>query len=170
MNQSTGATSVQRFLLVLLRFSIGWHLFYQGLGKFRAVEWTARGFLEAASGPFASLFQGIAESPKLMAWADFLTVWGLMVLGILLMVGLFTRVSALGGIALLMLFYLAAPPLASEGFTVMSSEGAELYVNKTLLEALALLLVFSFPTGRMVGLDILLRHRRESKQAASSGA
>ena len=93
-----------------------------------------------------------------------------MVLGILLMVGLFTRLSALGGIALLMLFYLAAPPLASEGFTVMSSEGAELYVNKTLLEALALLLLLSFPTGRMVGLDILLRHRRESKQAASSGA
>ena len=170
MNQSTGATGVQKFLLVLLRFSIGWHLFYQGLGKLRAVKWTARGYLEAASGPFASLFQGIAEGPKLMAWADFLTVWGLMVLGILLMVGLFTRLSALGGIALLMLFYLAAPPLAPEGFTVASSEGAELYVNKTLLEALALLVVLSFPTGQMVGLDILLRHRREGKQAASSGA
>ncbi len=170
MNQSTGATSIQQLLLVLLRFSIGWHLFYQGLGKLRAVEWTARGYLEASTGPFASLFQGIAEGPKLMAWADFLTVWGLMVLGILLMVGLFTRLSALGGIALLMLFYLAAPPLASEGFTVMSSEGAELYVNKTLLEALALLLVLSFPTGQMVGLDILLRHRREGKRAASSGA
>ena len=170
MNQSSGATRVQKLLLVLLRFSIGWHLFYQGLGKLRAVEWTARGYLEAATGPFASLFHSIAEGPRLMAWADFSTVWGLMVLGILLMVGLFTRLSALGGIALLMLFYLAAPPLASEGFTVMSSEGAELYVNKTLLEALALLLVMSFPTGRMVGLDILLRYRKEAKQAASSEA
>ncbi len=170
MNQSSGATRVQKFLLVLLRFSIGWHLFYQGLGKLRAVEWTARGYLGAATGPFAPLFQSIADGPRLMALADFSTVWGLMVLGILLMVGLFTRVSALGGIALLMLFYLAAPPLAAEGFTVMSSEGAELYVNKTLLEALALLLVLSFPTGQMVGLDILIRYRRESKQTASSGA
>lgn len=163
MNQSARATRVQKLLLVLLRFSIGWHLFYQGLGKLRAVDWSAQGYLAAATGPFASLFHTIAEGPRLIAWADFLTIWGLMILGILLMVGLFTRIAALGGIFLLALFYLAAPPLASEGFTVISPEGAELYVNKTFLEALALLVVLSFPTGRMVGLDILLRHRKETR-------
>lgn len=33
LNSANGSSGLQQFLLVLFRFAVGWHLFYQGLGK-----------------------------------------------------------------------------------------------------------------------------------------
>ena len=153
----------QQLLLVVLRFLIGWHLFFQGFGKLQAVEWTSVGFLQESSGPLSLFFHAIADTPLLQTLVDWITVWGLMLFGIFLMVGIFSRVSAAGGFVLLMLFYLAATPLSADGFILQTVEGTELYVNKTLLEALFLLVVLSFPTEKIAGLDLLLvqwRNRR----------
>ena len=163
MNRSHQLTPIHKFLLLVLRFCIGWHLFYQGVGKILAVEWTSRGYLESSTGPFSGLFHWIVENPSLLATADVCTKWGLIVLGLALMLGLFTRLSAFGGVALLMLFYLASPALVTDGFVVQSAEGTELYVNKTLIEALALSLVLVFPTGQIAGLDILVRHWKANR-------
>lgn len=153
--------TLQQVLLVVLRFAIGWHLFYQGFGKLVAVHWTSQGYLRASHGPLAGLFQWIGESPTLVAIADFTTIWGLMILGVLLMIGLLTRWAALGGAVLLFLFYAAVPPLDLTGFVVPNERGTELYVNQTLLEVLTLLLIAAFPTGHMIGLDILTHHWRK---------
>ena len=158
MNRVKQLTPIHKFLLLVLRFCIGWHLFYQGVGKILAVEWTSRGYLENSTGPFSGIFHWIVENPSLLTAADVGTKWGLVVLGLGLMLGLFTRLSAFGGFALLMLFYLASPALVSDGFLVQSAEGTELYVNKTLIEALALALILAAPTGQIAGLDILVRH------------
>lgn len=165
MSASTfSVTGWQQLLLVVLRLSLGWHLFFQGLGKLWEPGWTARGYLRAAWGPFAPLFHRMAESSFLLSVADQITIWGLMIAGFLLLCGLFTRIAALGGFLLVMSFFLAAPPVAYQGFLVTSLEGTELYVNKTLIEALALLVVLAFPTGQMAGLDILVRQWRERRQ------
>ncbi|MFQ5738065.1 MAG: DoxX family membrane protein [Acidobacteriota bacterium] len=153
-------SAFQQFVLVLIRFVIGWHLFYQGLGKLRAVSWSAQGYLSSAKGPFASFFQALADSPTWLRIADALTVWGLLIAGLLLMFGLFTRTAAVVALLLLLLFFLAAPPLPYMGFTVPTGQGSELYIDKTLIEALALLVVLSFPTGKMAGLDIFLSRRK----------
>lgn len=158
MNRSNQLSPIHKFLLLVLRFCIGWHLFYQGVGKLLAVDWTSRGYLENSTGPFSEIFHWIVENPSLLAAADVCTKWGLVILGLGLMLGLFTRLSAFGGFALLMLFYLASPALVSDGFLVQSAEGTELYVNKTLIEALALAVILVFPTGQIAGLDILVRH------------
>ena len=158
MNRFNELTSIHKFLLLVLRFCIGWHLFYQGVGKFLAVNWTSRGYLENSTGPFSGIFHWIVGNPSLLAMADIGTKWGLTVLGLGLMLGLFTRLSAFGGFALLILFYLASPALVWDGFLVQSAEGTELYINKTLIEALALSLILVFPTGQIAGLDILVRH------------
>lgn len=158
MNRLDQITPIHKFLLLVLRFCIGWHLFYQGVGKFLAVNWTSRGYLENSTGPFSEIFHWIVGNPSLLAMADAGTKWGLVILGLGLMLGLFTRLSALGGFALLMLFYLASPALVSDGFVVQAAEGTELYVNKTLIEALALSVILAFPTGQIAGLDILVRH------------
>ena len=150
-------TGWQQFALVLLRFCIGWHLFYQGFGKIVAGDWSSQGYLSASWGPF----RWIAESPTLLALSDFVMVWGLIVTGILLMIGLFTRAAAIGGILLLLLIYMALPPLDSAGFVISTTEGSELYVNKTFIEILALIVVVSFPTGNMLGLDIIVDHWRK---------
>ena len=49
----------------------------------------------------------VADPVTEMSRINFRTMWGLTVVGFLLMLGLFTRLSALGGAALLLLFYMA---------------------------------------------------------------
>ena len=149
----------QRLLLVVLRFVIGWHFFYQGYGKLVSVDWSSAGYLGASWGPFAR----ISESPTLLAIADYSTIWALIILGILLMLGLFTQFAAIAGCLLLWSFFLAIPPLDYTGFVITTPQGSELYVDKTLIEALALMLVASFKTGRMLGLDILVRNWRHQR-------
>ena len=79
------------------------------------------------------------------------TMWGLTIFGFLLMIGLFTRLSSLGGAALLMLFYMAMPPWP--GVQELPSIEHNLIVNKVFVEALALLALASLPTGKWFGLD-----------------
>ena len=45
--------------LVLLRLSIGWHFFYQGIWKLRAENFSSEPFLRQAKGPFAARFQAL---------------------------------------------------------------------------------------------------------------
>jgi uncharacterized membrane protein YphA (DoxX/SURF4 family) len=85
---------------------------------------------------------------------DLTTMWLLTALGLLLIVGLFSRLAALAGAALMVLFYLPMPPWPG----VPEAPGPEhsLFVNKNLIEALALLAIASLPTGKWLGLDALV--------------
>ncbi len=82
------------------------------------------------------------------------TMWGLAIIGTLLIAGLFTRLSALAGAGLLMMFYMAAPPWPGTPPEV----GVEhnLIINKVFVEALGCLAIAALPTGRWFGLDALL--------------
>jgi uncharacterized membrane protein YphA (DoxX/SURF4 family) len=105
---------------------------------------------------------------NLMLWlADMATAWGLAVVGALLLLGLFTRLACVGGIGLLLLFYLAMPPLPWLPENP-KSEGHYLLINKTLIEAIALGVLATLPTGRWAGLDGLMHllFRRKPKDAA----
>jgi len=79
------------------------------------------------------------------------TIWSLLIIGGLLIVGLFTRTAAVAGALLLTSFYLVVPPWPG----VEQPLGPEhnLIVNKNAIEALALLAVACLPTGRWFGLD-----------------
>jgi uncharacterized membrane protein YphA (DoxX/SURF4 family) len=78
-------------------------------------------------------------------------MYGLVFAGACLLLGLFTRLGCVVGIALLMMFYLALPPW---GWTPQpGTESNYLFVNKNVIEALGLCVVLAFPTGRFVGLD-----------------
>ena len=79
------------------------------------------------------------------------TMWGLTIFGLLLMLGLFTRLSALGGAALLTLFYLAMPPW--HGVQEIPSIEHNLFVNKNFVEMVALLAIAAMPSGKWFGLD-----------------
>jgi thiosulfate dehydrogenase [quinone] large subunit len=91
----------------------------------------------------------------------------LAVVGLALMLGLFTRAACVGALVLLGLFYLSALPTA--GVPQPGAEGAYLLVNKNLIEAAAVAVLLSFHTGRIAGLD-LLRARSSPVDVRSEAA
>jgi uncharacterized membrane protein YphA (DoxX/SURF4 family) len=91
----------------------------------------------------------------MLDWADRVVEYGLVVLGIALMVGLFSRVSSLLTGLMLLSFFLAMPPLPGWPESPRA-EGHYLFINKTLIEVLALGALTFLPTGRWGGVDALL--------------
>jgi uncharacterized membrane protein YphA (DoxX/SURF4 family) len=88
-------------------------------------------------------------------WINFSTMWGLSIVGLCLILGLFTPLAALGGAAYLTMFYLSMPPWP--GLPVgKAAEGHYLFVNKNMIEFLACLVLASTPNGLWIGLDALI--------------
>ncbi len=143
--------------ITVLRVLVGWHFLYEGIAKFSSTTWTAAGYLKQARGPFAGLFHWLASQPNLLANADVMTMWGLTIVGLLLILGLFTRLAALGAIGFLLMFYFATPPFVGY-FYSLPSEGSYLLVNKNLVELGALLVILTTRSGLFAGLDGLV-HR-----------
>ena len=141
--------------ITLLRIFVGWHFLYEGIAKVTAPTWSAAGYLRQARGPFAGLFKWLASQPNLLANADVITMWGLTIVGALLVLGLFTRLASLAGIGFILLFYLCNPPFVGY-FYSLPSEGSYLIVNKNLVELCALLVIFATGSGRFAGLDRIL--------------
>src|SRR5512142_2997516 len=96
--------------ITVLRVVVGWHFLYEGIAKLTSPSWSAAGYLKQARGPFAALFKWLAGQPNLLDKADLITMWGLTFVGIFLILGLLTRLSSLGGICFIVLFYLCTPP------------------------------------------------------------
>lgn len=135
--------------LVLLRMAIGWHFLYEGLAKLFDPAWSAAGYLRSAQWLLAGVFHWMAETPRVLAVVDFLNVWGLILIGAALLLGIFTRAAALAGAVLLALYYLAHPSLP--GLAQPAAEGSYLIVNKNVVELCALLLVALLPQSGFAG-------------------
>jgi uncharacterized membrane protein YphA (DoxX/SURF4 family) len=115
----------------------------------------------------STLFRGRLEMPEAKAtlpeppghsrqwWLDRITVWFLIVVGGLLMVGLFTRLDCLLLAGFLLTTYLLWPPFPWLPASPLS-EGNYAYVNKNLIELFALLALATTASGRWFGLDALL--------------
>jgi len=138
--------------ITLLRVLVGWHFLYEGIAKLTAPSWSAAGYLKQARGPFAGLFKSLAAQPDLLASADLITMWGLTAVGLLLILGLFTRLASLGAIGFILLFYLCNPPFVGYFYSI-PTEGSYLIVNKNLVELGALLVILVSGSGRFAGLD-----------------
>lgn len=137
------AHSRSDLFLTLLRLAIGWHFLYEGWAKLMHPGWTSAGFLKSTSGPLSGIFHWLGESSR-VGWVDALNLWGLVLIGLALMVGVAVRAASLSGIFLLALYYLAYPPLFAPG-TSGIAEGNYLIVNKNLIEMLALAVLASLP-------------------------
>jgi uncharacterized membrane protein YphA (DoxX/SURF4 family) len=92
---------------------------------------------------------------SLLDWSDFLVKWGLVVVGGLLLLGLLTRTACVAGALYLLLFFLAMPPLPGYPESPRA-EGHYLFINKNIIEMLALLALATTRSGRWAGLDGLL--------------
>lgn len=141
--------------ITVLRVIVGWHFLYEGIAKLTSPSWSAAGYMRASRGPFSALFRWIASNPQLLDNANLITMYGLTIVGVLLILGLFTRLAAIGGMSLVLLFYLCNPPFVGYFYSI-PSEGSYLIVNKNLVEFCALLVILLTRSGLFAGLDRIL--------------
>jgi len=175
--RSPDRTGTQAIALVVLRTLVGWHFLYEGYVKlvwpawardgWPLGRWSSAGYLRAASGPLAEPFHALAGASWL-PWVDALVAWGLVLVGLSLMLGLFTQAGCAGALLLLAMFYLSWIP--TRGVIEAGAEGSYLFVNKNLVEAGAVAVVMAFRTGRISGLDLLLDRRRATGSLAEGAA
>jgi uncharacterized membrane protein YphA (DoxX/SURF4 family) len=96
-----------------------------------------------------------AGNPR-VEWIDRVTSYGLTIVGACLLLGLFSRTACVAGAAFLLLFYLAMPPFPWLPEN-LKTEGHYLFVNKNLIEMLALFVLATTRSGRWAGLDGLVQ-------------
>ena len=155
--------------LVALRFTIGWHFFYEGVSKAANAYWTSAGYLDQSQGFLSEWFANLASNASTLAVVDALNVWGLILVGLGLMLGGLTRTATFFGIMMLFLYYVATPPWPGFVYSI-PAEGAYMIINKTLIELCALFVTLFFSTGHIVGLDRLVRILRTGSSVQEPNA
>jgi thiosulfate dehydrogenase [quinone] large subunit len=163
MKSTKTFTTFQLTALVLLRVLIGWHILYEGISKLIMPNWSSALFLSDSQWILSGFSKWIISNDGVLSLIDFLNTWGLIAIGVGLILGLLTRVAAYAGTALLFLYYLNNIPLVGIEYS-LPAEGSYLIVSKTLIEAAALLVLAVFSTGSVFGLDIFVSRYTKSKK------
>jgi uncharacterized membrane protein YphA (DoxX/SURF4 family) len=153
------------YLLTMLRILIGWHFLYEGIAKLINPGWTAKYYLLGSKWIFAGLFHWMASSQTIINIVDFLNVWGLILIGLSLFIGLLVRWSAIAGAVLLFFYFASYPPIFGYTFGVVA-EGNYQWVDKNLIELIMLVVLASLPADFLFGADRWLKHWKEEKPNA----
>lgn len=142
-------TQPQKLALFLTRISLGWLFFYSGIIKVMGPQWSAAGFLKGAK-TFAAFYQWLAQ-PAIIPAVNFVNAWGLTLLGVSLILGVFVRFSSVLGALLMLLYYF--PNL------VFPYPNTNAYiVDQHIIYIFVLLFFSAVRAGRTWGLDSLLKN------------
>ena len=145
----------QLYGLVILRVLIGWHILYEGVSKLINPYWSSAAYLLDSKWIFSGLAKTIVSNPTLLTISDYVNMWGLTLVGLCLLLGVFSRQAAILGMVFILLYYLFAPPFLGLDYS-RPGEGSFIIVNKNLIEACALFVLYHFPTSHLIGLDRIL--------------
>ena len=156
------SNSYQRVFITILRVAIAWHFLYEGFSKILQGNWTASSFLLNTSGFFSGFYHWIAGSPTILLISDILNMYGLVLIGLTLFIGLYTRFAAIAGALLLTLYYFAYPPFGNP--MMNASEGHLFIVDKLFIEASALIFLFFYPE-KGFSIDTLIEILRQQKKS-----
>jgi len=104
VQQEYNYVMTHKITLFLLRISLGWYMFYAGITKVLDPNWSAEGYLKGAK--LLSGFYLWLTSPGILPVVNFVNEWGLTLLGVSLILGLFVRYSAPLGALLMLLYYI----------------------------------------------------------------
>lgn len=88
----------------LSRVALGMLFFYAGITKVLNPSWSAAGYLNSAK-TLPGLYQWFASAGNI-GWVNFMNEWGLTLVGAALIAGLLVRWASLGGMLLMVLYYL----------------------------------------------------------------
>ena len=137
-------TQFQKISLFLLRISLGWLFFWAGITKVLNPAWSAAGYLKGAK-TFTGFYQWLATE-SLLPFTNFVNEWGLTLLGVALIFGIFVRLSSVLGAVLMFLYYL---PILQFPYPNLHS----FLVDEHIVYIFALLVLASASAGRVWGLE-----------------
>ena len=140
----------QKYILGLLRISMGlillWaffdKLFGLGFATVHNKSWltgnspTSGFLLNAVHGPFAEFFKSLAGS----GWVDWIFMLGLLLIGLSLLFGIFTKLACYSGTIMFLLMWLALLPPENN-----------LIFDEHIIYSLVLILLSSFEAGKYLG-------------------
>jgi hypothetical protein len=104
----------------------------------------------------------MADSATAVAIIDFLNIWGMILVGLGLMFGLFSRWASAGGALMLVFYFVAYPPFPGYMYGV-PAEGSYLWVNRNLIEFFILTTFIFLSSDNFFGLDRLYLKWKEEK-------
>lgn len=132
----------QKIFLFLLRILMGWMFFYAGITKILDPKWTAAGYLKGAK-VLTGFYYWLA-GPNILPAINFVNEWGLTLLGVSLILGVFTRISSILGVLLMILYWV---PLG------LPHPNPHAYiVDEHIIYAAVLLFFASLESGQILGL------------------
>ena len=137
-------TNLQKYSLVLLRLSLGWLFFYSGITKILNPAWSAAGYLKGAK-TFISFYQWLL-TPSVLPVINFLNEWGLTLVGVSLILGVFVRWGSYAGILLMVLYYLPILQFPMVG-------DRSYIVDEHIIYIFAFLILAGFDAGKTWGLE-----------------
>lgn len=137
------------YAALILRLVFGLLFFFAGWSKLTADDWTATGFLQHATGPFASWFQSLAGNGVV----DFLNMWGLTLIGVALILGLLVRTASFFGVVLMGLYYFA-------DFVGNTAHGI---IDEHIVYIVVFFLFLVGGFGHVWGLDALVERRLDNR-------
>ncbi|TSC72544.1 MAG: hypothetical protein G01um101470_309 [Parcubacteria group bacterium Gr01-1014_70] len=137
-------TVFQKLSIFFLRVSLGWLMLYAGITKLIDPTWSAVGYLKAAK-TFVDFYRWFTL-PGILPVVNFVNEWGLIFLGVSLILGIFVRLSSFLGFVLMLLYYF---PILDVPYPNPHSY----IVDEHVIYALALAVLGSVRAGRMWGLE-----------------
>lgn len=140
--------SMFSFTFFGLRLVIGFVFLYAGISKLG--DWSAAGYLAGATGPLADWFQSLAGN----GLVDALNVWGAILIGACLMLGLLARPASFFGIIMMILYY----------FSDFVGNTAHGLIDEHIIYSIVLLLFISGGVGHIFGLDGLIHENLRKKR------
>lgn len=138
--------SAQKVSLFLLRVGMGWLFLYAGFDKLRNPAWSAAGYIKRAK-LFTPFYSWLAE-PTILPVVNFLNEWGLTLIGLSLILGIFVRLSSYLGVIMMLLYYFA---ISTFNFPYPTSHS--FLVEEHIIYSAALIVLAAFEAGRVWGLE-----------------
>lgn len=139
------AQSVMGPFTLLLRLTMGWIFIWSGIDK-AVTHFSASGFLiHSTQGPLGSWFQSLGTNQAALNVINPLVIWGQILIGATLVLGLFTRAGLFWAAVMMMMFYLAQFPPATNPF-----------MDEHLVYILLFGLLGALGAGRILGLDTVV--------------
>jgi len=139
-------------ILTILRIVIGWHFLYEGIVKLFNPNWSSASYLMESKWLFSGFFHWLISNSTTLGIVDFLNTWGLIVIGLCLFIGIFTRLAGIAGSLMLIMYYIASPPFVSSN---IPSTSHFFLINYNLIEALILVALSAFPKEYFWGVQRL---------------